>query len=183
MGLFYKGVSEKITPKDVAKDRLKLILIHDRGELDDETLEVIKGEISKVISKYIDISLDEVEVTVNNDSQEKGGMPAIVASIPIKSLNAGKLNALSENLYDDSSLDMSPKNIAKDRLKLILIHDRGQMDPKIIEKMREETLEVLTDYIDITLDDVEISINRNSEEGSPASELIANFPIRNLRGR
>ena len=39
----------------IAKDRLKLILIHDRGDLPQETLEKIRIEILQVISKYIEI--------------------------------------------------------------------------------------------------------------------------------
>ena len=37
--------SNKTTPNEVAKDRLKLILIHDRGDLAPETLDKIRKEI------------------------------------------------------------------------------------------------------------------------------------------
>ena len=40
---FFKKFSNKPSPKEVAKDRLKLILIHDRGDLPHETLEKIKS--------------------------------------------------------------------------------------------------------------------------------------------
>lgn len=75
----------------------------------------------------------------------------------------------------------TPKEIAKDRLKLILIHDRGEIAPDIIEKIREEILEVISKYIDIQVEDVEISVNKNDdEEGSNTSALIANIPIKNV---
>lgn len=78
----------------------------------------------------------------------------------------------------------TPKEVAKDRLKLILIHDRGEIAPEIIEKIREEILDVISKYIDIQVDDVEISVNKNGdEEGENTSALIANIPIRNIRGR
>jgi len=78
----------------------------------------------------------------------------------------------------------TPKEVAKDRLKLILIHDRGEIAPEIIEKIREEILEVISKYIDIQVDDVEISVNKNGdEEGENTSALIANIPIKNIRGR
>ena len=41
---FLKMFSSKTTPKEVAKDRLKLILIHDRGDLAPETLDKIRKE-------------------------------------------------------------------------------------------------------------------------------------------
>lgn len=78
----------------------------------------------------------------------------------------------------------TPKEVAKDRLKLILIHDRGEIAPEIIDKIREEILGVISKYIDIQLDDVEISVNKSDdEEGENTSALIANIPIKNIRGR
>lgn len=77
----------------------------------------------------------------------------------------------------------TPKEVAKDRLKLILIHDRGEIAPEVIEKIREEILGVISKYIDIQIDDVEISVNKNAEEGDSSSALVANIPIKNLRGR
>ena len=78
----------------------------------------------------------------------------------------------------------TPKEVAKDRLKLILIHDRGEIAPDIIDKIREEILEVISKYIDIQVDDVEISVNKSGdEEGENSSALVANIPIRNIRGR
>ena len=75
------------TPKDVAKDRLKLILIHDRGDIDPETIDKIRMEILQVLSKYIEIEADEVEIALNRaGSDEDGNGPALVANIPIKNM-------------------------------------------------------------------------------------------------
>lgn len=77
----------------------------------------------------------------------------------------------------------TPKEVAKDRLKLILIHDRGEIAPEIIDKIREEILGVISKYIDIQIDDVEISVSKNAEEGQNSSALVANIPIKNIKGR
>ena len=75
------------TPKDVAKDRLKLILIHDRGDIDLETIDKIRMEILQVLSKYIEIEADDVEIALNRaGSDEDGNGPALVANIPIKNM-------------------------------------------------------------------------------------------------
>ncbi|MBE6071303.1 MAG: cell division topological specificity factor MinE [Clostridium butyricum] len=83
---FFKSLSNKPTPKEVAKDRLKLILIHDRGEIPQETIKKIKEEILEVISKYIDIQLDDVEISVSKNEDESENSSALVANIPIKNV-------------------------------------------------------------------------------------------------
>lgn len=83
---FFKAFSSKTTPKDVAKDRLKLILIHDRGELAPEILDKIKVEILEVLSKYIEIESDEVDLTVTKSNSVEGNSPSLVANIPIRNL-------------------------------------------------------------------------------------------------
>lgn len=83
---FFKKFSNKPTPKEVAKDRLKLILIHDRGDLPQEMLEKIRIEILEVLSKYIEIDADDVEIAVNKSELIEGNSPALVANIPIKNI-------------------------------------------------------------------------------------------------
>lgn len=76
-----------------------------------------------------------------------------------------------------------PKDIAKDRLKFILIHDRGDLPEETLEKIRMEILEVLSKYVEIEKEDVEISVSKEGiEEGSNGSSLVANIPIRNIKG-
>lgn len=77
-----------------------------------------------------------------------------------------------------------PKDVAKDRLKLILIHDRGNISSDTLDKMRKEILDVLSKYIEIEADDVEIAVTKSDEiEGDAVSSLIANIPIKSIRGR
>ncbi|KOF56723.1 MULTISPECIES: cell division topological specificity factor MinE [Clostridium] len=74
----------KSSSKDVAKERLKLILIHDRADLSPELLEAIKGEILNVIAKYVEIDNSDVEVKLTKTDLDEGNSPALVANIPIK---------------------------------------------------------------------------------------------------
>lgn len=84
---FFKLFSNKTTPKEVAKDRLKLILIHDRGDLAPETLENIRKEILEVISKYIEIDTRDVDISLSKSEDIQGeSSPALIANIPIKNL-------------------------------------------------------------------------------------------------
>lgn len=80
--------SNKLSSKDVANERLKLILIHDRADLSPELLDLIKGEIMNVINKYVEIDDGDVEVKLTRTSVEDGNSPALVANIPIKKMRA-----------------------------------------------------------------------------------------------
>jgi cell division topological specificity factor len=81
-----KFFSSKPSPKEVAKDRLQLILIHDRSDVSPEFLEVIKGEILKVLSNYADFDNKDIEVKLTRTEEGEGSSPALVASIPIKNI-------------------------------------------------------------------------------------------------
>ncbi len=82
----FKIFSGKASSRDVATDRLKLILIHDRVNFSPDFLDDIKGDLLKVISKYVEIDDGEVEVKVTKTEEFEGGSPALIASIPIKKL-------------------------------------------------------------------------------------------------
>ena len=43
------------TSKEIAKDRLKVVLIHDRANISPEIMQAIKNDIIEVISHYVDI--------------------------------------------------------------------------------------------------------------------------------
>lgn len=69
------------TSRQIAKDRLKILLISDRVNCSPELMEHIKNDISKVISKYMKID------TANMDIQISKTSPALYANIPILDLN------------------------------------------------------------------------------------------------
>ena len=76
---------------DVAKDRLKLLLISDRANCSPEIMELIKNDIIKVISKYMEIDCDglDIQITQTKSESENGRVPALCANIPIKDMKHG----------------------------------------------------------------------------------------------
>lgn len=82
----FKFFSSRPSAKQVAKDRLKLILIHDRGELSPETLEKIKHEIFEVLAKYVEIDDSDIDIAVTKSEDLEGTTPSLTANIPIKNL-------------------------------------------------------------------------------------------------
>ena len=77
----------------------------------------------------------------------------------------------------------TPKDVAKDRLRLILIHDRGELAPELIEKIREEILEVISRYVEIDASDMEFSVTKTATDDGNSPALVANIPIKSVRGR
>lgn len=82
----FKIFSQKPSPKDMAKERLKLILIHDRAHVSPEILESIREDILRVISKYFEIDDEEIDVKMTKMEELQGESPALIASIPIKKI-------------------------------------------------------------------------------------------------
>ena len=72
----------------VAKDRLKLLLISDRANCSPEVMELIKNDIIKVISKYMEIDCEnlDIQITQTESDGQNGHVPALCANIPIKDL-------------------------------------------------------------------------------------------------
>ena len=84
---------KKKKSKDVAKERLKLVLVHDRANVSPQFLEMVKGEIIKVIKNYMEIDDDGLDIQLTKTSSEdgEGFVPALIANIPIKGVkNSGK---------------------------------------------------------------------------------------------
>ncbi len=88
MDIFKFFSRKKEKSKNVAKERLKLVLVHDRSQFSPKVLDMIKEDVIKVISKYADIDEDEIDITLTRMKKEKDSkaMSALVANIPIKKL-------------------------------------------------------------------------------------------------
>lgn len=63
----------------LAKERLKLVLIHDRTDINPGTLDLLKDEIITVISKHIEIDPSAVQVKMTREGRRQ----SLIAEIPI----------------------------------------------------------------------------------------------------
>ena len=81
-------ISKKPVSSSLAKDRLKLILIHDRVNCSPDLLERIKRDIINVLSKYISFENEEIEISMINSKSEEinNENPVICANIPINKI-------------------------------------------------------------------------------------------------
>ncbi|MBQ1621177.1 cell division topological specificity factor MinE [Selenomonas bovis] len=67
--------------------------------------------------------------------------------------------------------------VARDRLKVVLIHDRASVSPEIMEHLKHDILEVVARYLDIRPQEMNITLA--DDEDSVA--LVANIPVTNMR--
>lgn len=75
------SINKKNSSKDIAKERLQFILIHDRLQLTPREMEEMKKEIIAVVSKYVEVNETELEMEL----RRKEECTALHADIPIRS--------------------------------------------------------------------------------------------------
>jgi cell division topological specificity factor len=71
-----------------AKERLKLVLIHDRTDMAPGKLEEMKDELIAVISRYVDIDPDAVRI----DMAQEGREQRLIADIPLRAVGRRRMN-------------------------------------------------------------------------------------------
>lgn len=71
------------------------------------------------------------------------------------------------------------KNVAKERLKLVLVHDRSDLSPKFLDMIKTDIIRVISEYADIDEEALDIKITKMKKDNNttPVSALVANIPI------
>ena len=84
----------KKSSSNVAKDRLKMVLVSDRANCSPEIMEQIKNDIIQVISKYVEIDVEGLDIKIEQTESEStnGMVPALYANIPIKDMKHNNAN-------------------------------------------------------------------------------------------
>ena len=84
-----------------ARERLQLVLAHDRSDLSTEILDQMRKEILEVVAKYVEIDMDEGAVSLETEDR----MTALVANLPIKRTLNGqiKLKESTNNQSEENS--------------------------------------------------------------------------------
>ena len=76
----------KKSSSDIAKDRLKFLLVSD-GLCSPEVMEAIKNDIIEVISRHLDVDAQNLDIQLTEtETEENGKAPTICANIPIRSI-------------------------------------------------------------------------------------------------
>ena len=82
----------KPTPGDIARERLKVVLIHDRSNCSPRVIEALKADIIRVISIYMEIDEDDVDIQIYQKDTDESNFPILLANIPIKAVRKVPVN-------------------------------------------------------------------------------------------
>lgn len=77
----------------------------------------------------------------------------------------------------------SSGSIAKDRLKLVLVSDRANCSPDIMEQIKKDIIDVLSKYVEIDFEGLDIKITQTDSDNDNGTvpALFANIPIKDIR--
>lgn len=71
----------------------------------------------------------------------------------------------------------SSRNVAKERLRLVLVHDRVGVSPQLLQSLKTDLIQVISNYMEIDEEALEVSLD--SSENQVA--LVANIPVRTMK--
>jgi cell division topological specificity factor len=78
---FFDRLFGKKNSAESAKERLQLVLIHDRTDLTPAELDSLRDDLITTISRHVEIDVQAMQIGVEHDGRSQ----RLVADIPIKS--------------------------------------------------------------------------------------------------
>jgi cell division topological specificity factor len=83
---FFERLFGKKNSAESAKERLQLVLIHDRTDLTPAELDSLRDDLIETISRHVEIDAQAMQFGVEHDGRSQ----RLVADIPIKSASRGR---------------------------------------------------------------------------------------------
>ena len=87
------------------------------------------------------------------------------------------MTVLGEIIWKWFSKVTDSKAVAKDRLRLVLVHDRSMLDPETLAALRGDLIEVVSRYFEVDHATLSMDVHRTRESWS----LLVNLPLRRVR--
>jgi cell division topological specificity factor len=73
--------------------------------------------------------------------------------------------------------EQASAGVAKERLRLVLVHDRGVGEPQFLNSLKEELMAVIKRYLEVDDDDQAVRIETRSDQVA----LVVDIPVRSMK--
>lgn len=95
---FFRQAEKEENAKDTAVNRLRVVLMQDRTNLTPELLEKMRGELIELLSKYVEMDKDALELNF----EQEGNQMALMLSIPVlRAKDEDEIEEASEKSDED----------------------------------------------------------------------------------
>ncbi len=115
--------------RDQARERLRLVLAHDRSDLTPEAMTAMRNEILEVVSRYVELDMESLQFDVTCES----GATALIANLPIR-----RIHPLTEDdwvtpseVVDEGSARVSAKGTSDRSVETPDVQDSEVQDPNL----------------------------------------------------
>ena len=99
---FFRQAEKEENAKDTAINRLRVVLMQDRTNLTPELLEKMRGELIELLSKYVEMDKDALELNF----EQEGNQMALMLSIPVlRAKDEDEIEETENNIDDADSED------------------------------------------------------------------------------
>ena len=99
LNFFTAGKNDEESSRNTASNRLKLVLMQDRSNLDGATMQKMREQLITVISKYIEIDTEALDLNLEGDGEEI----ALMLNIPV--IRARTPEEIAEIEAQESDID------------------------------------------------------------------------------
>ena len=198
---FFKKFSKETRKesKDMAKERLHLVLMQDRANVSADFLEMMKQEIIEVIKKYIDVDENSIDVKLTNKVNSDGttGAPALYANIPIVSLKdetkkininrkkenkeANKEEEVKAEVLEETENNEEQKEEEKETIETKIQNEEiteGETEEIIAEDVENKTTEISEKNKENEVEEVIESLENKEIKEEPKSEEVEKTEVK-----
>lgn len=61
---------KRITSRDVAKERLQVVLVYDRAKIEPQLVEKLKEDLMNTVSKYLTFDSDNIKIELSSEDNK-----------------------------------------------------------------------------------------------------------------
>lgn len=149
---FFRQAEEEETAKDVACNRLRVVLMQDRTNLTPQLLEKMRGELVELLSKYLEMDKEALELNL----EQEGDQMALMLSIPV-------IRAKDEEEIEEA---LAKEKVQEEVDELTEALDTDEIEKEIVDEAEE------------IKEEVSESVEQNVEK----EKAVKNFPNKEICG-